>query len=164
MYNDNDTAFETDWDVYCNYREQEFDVVSNIAAHLLATDIITITACAIAIFFNTLTIIVMTKFCKELSCHLQLVLNQTCIDLTFALIYLGWHLFYNNTDHPCLPYVLTVMLYGAIMLSVMNLTLITWDHFVAVLGIRDGMVELHDPQFYPYAVLPLEGLLEACSC
>jgi hypothetical protein len=35
------------------------------------------------------------------------------------------------------------------------------DHFLVVLNIKDDMVELHDPQFYPYAVLPIGEMMRA---
>ncbi len=35
------------------------------------------------------------------------------------------------------------------------------DHFVVVLKIEDGMVHLHDPQLYPFAVLPVADLMQA---
>ncbi|KAL7788931.1 NlpC/p60-like transpeptidase [Trichoderma ceciliae] len=35
------------------------------------------------------------------------------------------------------------------------------DHYVVVLGVRDGMVELHDPHGHPYATLPVSDFMLA---
>ncbi|MEM7347002.1 MAG: BtrH N-terminal domain-containing protein [Chloroflexota bacterium] len=35
------------------------------------------------------------------------------------------------------------------------------DHFVVVVGMDGDLVTLHDPQFYPYATLPLNELMQA---
>lgn len=35
------------------------------------------------------------------------------------------------------------------------------DHYLVVLAVDDGQVEMHDPQGYPYASLPLDGFLTA---
>ncbi len=35
------------------------------------------------------------------------------------------------------------------------------DHFLVVLDIKDNLVELHDPQFYPYALLPVREMMQA---
>ena len=35
------------------------------------------------------------------------------------------------------------------------------DHFLVVLDIKGDLVELHDPQFYPYAVLPVSEVMQA---
>ncbi|MCY3713572.1 MAG: hypothetical protein OXH02_09810 [Gemmatimonadetes bacterium] len=35
------------------------------------------------------------------------------------------------------------------------------DHFIVALKLEDGRVQVHDPQFYPFAVLPVDDLLRA---
>ena len=35
------------------------------------------------------------------------------------------------------------------------------DHFIVVLKLEDDRVQVHDPQFYPYAVLPVDDLMKA---
>ncbi|MNI01356.1 hypothetical protein D3C73_541950 [compost metagenome] len=35
------------------------------------------------------------------------------------------------------------------------------DHYVLAFGVEDGMVRLHDPAGYPYAMLPMEELINA---
>jgi hypothetical protein len=61
--------------------------------------------------------------------------------------------------------------YGPVLLGPLDMGFLSYDprhrhkrggdHFVVVLSVEGDMVELHDPQLYPYAVLTMPELMEA---
>ena len=64
-----------------------------------------------------------------------------------------------------------VLMYGPVLLGPLDMSYLRYDpnhqskeggdHFLVVLQIKDGMSLLHDPQFYPYATLPIGELMQA---
>jgi hypothetical protein len=93
--------------------------------------------------------------------------------LSQALGTLGWtcELWQGNEAETARAELEVVLRYGPVLLGPVDMSFLRYDpnhtskqggdHFVVALSIEDTFVRLHDPQFYPYAVLPINQLMQA---
>lgn len=95
--------------------------------------------------------------------------------LTQALKTLGWscELWQSDSAEEAEVELTEVLKYGPVLLGPIDMGLLSYDpnhkfkqgadHFVVVLGIEEEFALIHDPQFYPYATLPIKQLIKAWS-
>lgn len=93
--------------------------------------------------------------------------------LSQALKTLGWtcELWQGNEEETARTKLETVLKHSPVLLGPIDMSFLSYDpnhkskeggdHFLTVLNIKDEMALLHDPQFYPYAVLPMTELMQA---
>lgn len=93
--------------------------------------------------------------------------------LSQALTTLGWtcELWQGDDATTAKAELEAALRYGPVLLGPIDMSFLRYDpnhenkkgadHFVVVLNIKDEVVQLHDPQFYPYALLPMDELMQA---
>ena len=103
--------------------------------------------------------------------------NPTPIDpdsgVTSALETLGWEckLWRSNEADAASAKLRGVLSSGPVLLGPLDMGFLSYDpnhqhkrggdHFVVALKLQGGMVQVHDPQLYPFAILPLDDLIRA---
>lgn len=103
--------------------------------------------------------------------------NPTPIDpdsgLTRALEILGWtcELWRSNKAESVSPQLREVLDTGPVLLGPLDMGFLPYDpshehkhgadHFVVALRLQEERVQIHDPQLYPFAILPLDELVRS---